>query len=102
MINAQTLALMKKSAVLINTARGGLVDEAALAKALNEGKIACACLDTVDGEPMSADNPLRLAKNCYITPHMAWVALETRERLVAIAAANLKAFMDGRPQNVVG
>ncbi len=102
MINAQTLALMKKSAVLISTARGGLVDEAALAKALNEGKIACACLDTVDGEPMSADNPLRLAKNCYITPHMAWVALETRERLVAIAAANLKAFMDGRPQNVVG
>lgn len=101
MINKYTLALMKKSAVLINTARGGLVDENALALALNAGKIACACLDTVDSEPMLADNPLRLAKNCYITPHVAWVARETRERLISIAAANLKAFLDGKPQNVV-
>lgn len=101
MINKETLALMKKNAVLINTARGGLVDEEALASALNSGKIACACLDTVDVEPMAADNPLRLAKNCYITPHVAWVALETRERLVKIAADNLKAFLNGKPQNVV-
>lgn len=100
-INKDTIALMKKSAVLINTARGGLVDESALASALNEGKIACACLDTVDVEPMASDNPLRLAKNCYITPHVAWVALETRERLVSIAFQNLKAFLDGNPQNVV-
>lgn len=101
MIDKQALALMKKNAVLINTARGGLVDEDALASALNSGKIACACLDTVDIEPMAKDNPLRFAKNCYITPHVAWVALETRERLVAIAAANLKAFLAGKPQNVV-
>lgn len=100
-INKKALSLMKKSAVLINTARGGLVDEDALASALNEEKIACACLDTVDVEPMSAGNPLRLAKNCYITPHVAWVALETRERLVGIALDNLKAFLDGKPQNVV-
>lgn len=100
-INKETLSLMKKSAVLINTARGGLVDEKALADALNAGKIAGAGLDTVASEPMLADNPLRTAKNCIITPHIAWTAHETRERLVGIVAGNLKAYIDGKPRNVV-
>lgn len=101
LINEHTLSLMKRSAVLINTARGGLVDEAALAKALNSGRIAGACADTVTVEPMKADNPLLHAKNCYITPHIAWTATEAKDRLVKIAAENLKAFLDGTPKNVV-
>ena len=101
LINKRTLALMKKSAVLVNTARGGLVDEPALADALNCGRLAGACLDTVAVEPMRADNPLRTAKNCYITPHIAWVAAETRQRLLGIAVGNLKAYINGKPQNVV-
>lgn len=101
LINRQTLALMKPEAVLVNTARGGLVDENALAEALNGGALAGACLDTVAVEPMLADNPLRCAKNCLITPHVAWVSYETRTRLVKIAAENLKSFLSGKPQNVV-
>lgn len=101
LINEKTIAQMKKGAVLINTARGGLVDEYALAAALNSGKLAVACLDTVAVEPMSADSPLLKAKNCYITPHVAWAPKETREKLIAIAAQNLKAFLEGKPQNVV-
>ncbi len=101
LINERTISLMKESAVLINTARGGLVDEAALAKALNSGRIAGACMDTVAEEPMRADNPLRGARNCYITPHVAWTAKETRNRLVGIAAENVRAFKEGKPQNVV-
>ena len=101
LVNERTLSLMKRSAVLINTARGGLVDEAALANALNSGKIAGACADTVSVEPMSADNPLLHAKNCYITPHIAWTATEAKERLIKIAAQNLKAFSEGNPQNTV-
>lgn len=101
LINKRTLSLMKKTAVLINTARGGLVDEKALAEALNSGRIAGACADTVTVEPMKADNPLLHAKNCYITPHIAWTATEAKERLVKIAAENLKAFLDGNPKNVV-
>lgn len=101
LVNRQMLALMKPDAVLINTARGGLVDEGALADALNGGEIAGACLDTVDGEPMRKDNPLRTAKNCLITPHIAWVAHETRARLVGVALENLKCFLDGKPQNTV-
>lgn len=101
MIDARALSLMKKTAVLVNTARGGLVDEAALADALNHGKIAGACLDTVATEPMRADNPLFNAANCIITPHIAWVARETRERLIKIAAGNLRAYIDGNPRNVV-
>lgn len=92
---------MKESAVLINTARGGLVDEAALADALNAGKIAGACLDTVAVEPMRADNPLYGAKNCVITPHVGWVPRETRKRLLGIVAGNLKAYIEGKPINVV-
>lgn len=101
LINADALRLMKKNAVLINTARGGLVDEKALADALNSGEIAGACLDTVAVEPMLADNPLFGAKNCLITPHVGWVPRETRARLVGIVAGNLRAYMEGRPINVV-
>ena len=101
LINGHTLSLMKSSAVLVNTARGGLVDEVALAKALNEGRIAGACADTVSVEPMKADNPLLNAKNCYITPHIAWTAVETKLRLVKIASDNLRAFIEGNPQNIV-
>lgn len=100
-INENSLDKMKSCAVLVNTARGGLVDENALANALNGGKIAGACLDTVAVEPMLADNPLRTAKNCIITPHIAWVATETRTRLLGIAVENLRAFLSGKPQNVV-
>ena len=101
LIDAKALSLMKESAVLINTARGGLVDEAALADALNAGKIAGACLDTVAVEPMRADNPLYGAKNCVITPHVGWVPRETRKRLLGIVAGNLKAYIEGKPINVV-
>ena len=101
LINERTISLMKSSAVIINTARGGLIDEAALANALNSGRVAGACMDTVSIEPMKENNPLLGAKNCYITPHVAWTAKETRNRLVGIAAANVRAFIEGTPQNVV-
>ena len=101
LVNEKTLSLMKRDAVLINTARGGLVNEADLAKALNSGRLAGAGLDTVSEEPMLKDNPLRLAKNCIITPHVAWVADETRSRLVHLAAENLKMFLNGTPINKV-
>ena len=101
MINAQSLAQMKKTAIVINTSRGGLVDEHALADALTAGKIAAYATDVLAVEPMPADNPLRLAPNTYITPHIAWAALETRLRLVEIAAANLSAYKKNSPQNVV-
>ena len=100
-IDGRALGLMKGDAVLINTARGGLVDEQALADALNKDKIAGAGLDTVAAEPMRADNPLYRAENCVITPHMAWTAHETRARLIGIVAGNLQAFIDGKPVNVV-
>lgn len=101
MVNAKTLALMKPSSVIINTARGGLIDEAALADALNSGRLYGAGLDTVSTEPMREDNPLIGAKNCVITPHIAWVARETRSRLVGLAAENLRKFLEGTPINVV-
>ena len=100
-INAEALSKMKQNCVLINTARGGLIDEAALANALNSGKIAGACLDTVSEEPMKKDNPLVNAKNCLITPHIAWMPKETRQRLIGTVAANLSAFIDGNPRNVI-
>lgn len=100
-INKQTLSLMKKDAVIINTARGALIDEQALADALNEGRIGGACLDTLSAEPPKDGNPLLKAKNCLITPHIAWVPRETRQRLVEVAAGNLQAFENGTPRNVV-
>ena len=101
LVNERTLALMKPSAVLINTARGGLADERALAEALNSGRLWGAGLDSVAVEPMREDNPLRTARNCLITPHIAWTALETRTRLVHTAYENLKCFISGKPQNIV-
>ncbi len=101
MINAGTLSLMKPTALLINTARGGLVDEQALADALNSGKIAGAGIDVLTNEPMRADCPLYKAKNCVITPHIAWAPIETRERLLEVVAANLEAWLKGSPQNNV-
>lgn len=100
-INEKTLAEMKDGAVLINTARGGLLDEAAVRAALNSGKLAAAGVDVVTVEPMRADNPLLHAKNCLITPHVAWCPLEARIRLLNIATQNLKDFIEGRANNVV-
>lgn len=100
-INARTLALMKPTAVIINTARGALADEQALADALNAESIAGACLDVLSAEPMRKDCPLFGAKNCIITPHIAWGPKETRTRLVSIVADNIRAFLSGKPQNVI-
>jgi glycerate dehydrogenase len=92
---------MKDTAILINTSRGGAVCEADLADALNTGKIAAAYLDVLEKEPMFADTPLRTAKNCVITPHTAWAALETRRRLVDIVCGNISAWLNGAPVNKV-
>lgn len=101
LINKQTLEKMKKTAFLINTSRGQVIVEKDLADALNQGKIAGAALDVLSQEPPAADNPLLTAKNCIITPHIAWAAKETRARLMNIAVENLKAWMDGKPVNCV-
>lgn len=101
LVNARTIELMKRDAVIINTARGGIIDEAALASALNSGRIAGACLDVLASEPMKKDCPLYRAKHAVITPHVAWVPASTRQRLVDAVAANLAAFMAGKPINVV-
>jgi glycerate dehydrogenase len=92
---------MKPTAFLINTSRGPLIDEKALADALNTSKIAGAGLDVLSQEPPEADNPLLKAKNCYITPHIAWATRAARQRLMDIAVANIRAFMNGRLQNAV-
>lgn len=101
-VNRALLARMKSTAFLINTARGGLINEQYLADALAEGRVAGAGLDVVSSEPIDAGNPLLHAPNCLITPHMAWAALEARQRLMKIAAQNLQAFLEGKPRNVVG
>ena len=101
MVNAATLALMKPTAFLINTARGALVDEAALAQALRDGRIAGAGVDVLSAEPPPADNPLLAAPNCIITPHIAWASREARANLIHHACENLKAFLAGAPINVV-
>ncbi len=101
MADARRLSLMKPSAILINTARGPLVDEAALADALNEGRIFAAGLDVLCNEPPEAECPLVGARNCFITPHIAWASSEARERLFEIAFENLKAYAEGRVQNRV-
>ncbi|EPT34092.1 4-phosphoerythronate dehydrogenase [Bacteroidetes bacterium oral taxon 272 str. F0290] len=93
MINAQTLALMKPTAILINTGRGPLVQEQDLADALNSGVIAAAGLDVLSSEPPQRDHPLLTARNCYITPHIAWATKEARTRLMSMAVANLKGYM---------
>ena len=101
MINEKSLALFKSTAYLINTARGGLIDENALAAALNSGKIAGAALDVLTSEPPKADNPLIYAKNCIITPHMAWASLEARVRLLHATEDNVRAFLQNAPINKV-
>lgn len=101
LIGTEQLSLMKKSAMLINSSRGPVVNEQALADALKEGKIAAAALDVLVSEPMSDTCPLKDAPNCAITPHIAWAPLETRMRLMDIALENLRAYLNGTPQNVV-
>ncbi|HPA87522.1 MAG TPA: D-2-hydroxyacid dehydrogenase [Bacteroidales bacterium] len=101
MINIDNLRLMKRSSFLINTARGPLIAEKDLADALNQGIIAGAGLDVLSVEPPPPDNPLLRAKNCIITPHIAWATLESRKRLMHIAAGNISAFLDGKAINVV-
>ena len=101
MINQEAIQQMKDGVILLNTARGGLLDEAAVAEALNAGEIYAAGVDVVSKEPMAADNPLLKAKNCFITPHIAWAPVETRERLMGIAVDNFAAFIHGTEKNVV-
>ncbi len=101
MVNAQRLSLMKQSAILINTGRGQLINEQDLANALNEGKIYAAGLDVLSQEPPRADNPLLSARNCYITPHIAWASTEARERLMNILIENLQAYLGDKPINNV-
>ena len=101
-VNARTLALMKPSAVLINTARGGVTDEQAVVDALNEERLRGAGIDVLCEEPMRDNHPYLTAKNCYVTPHVAWGSLEARTRLIGIVADNLIAWRDGKSQNCVG
>ncbi|HET6441381.1 MAG TPA: D-2-hydroxyacid dehydrogenase [Phycisphaerae bacterium] len=101
LVNAGRLALMKPTALLINTSRGPVVNERDLAEALSAGRIAGAGLDVLSTEPPKADNPLLAAKNCFITPHIAWATRAARERLMKTVVANVRAFLAGRPQNVV-
>lgn len=100
-INKETLALMKPNAFLLNVARGAIVVEADLAAALNSGRIAGAGVDVLSSEPPKADNPLLGAKNCIITPHIAWAPVESRIRLVDLAVDNLEHYLKGSPINVV-
>jgi glycerate dehydrogenase len=100
-VNRELLRLMKPTALLINTARGGLVNEKDLAEALNEDRLGGAAVDVVSAEPMKGDNPLLGAKNCIITPHIAWATLAARRRLMETTVRNVAAFMAGRPENVV-
>jgi glycerate dehydrogenase len=100
-INAKSLAKMKSSAFLINTSRGPLVIEQDLADALNSGRLAGAAVDVLSSEPPASDNPLLRAKNCIVTPHIAWATKEARTRLLEASIANLRAFLDGHPVNVV-
>lgn len=100
-VNAALLARMKPGALFVNTARGGLVDETALAAALRAWRPGAAAVDVIAQEPMRADCPLLGLPNCVITPHLAWASEEARQRLLGITLANLRAFLADAPQNVV-
>ncbi|WP_445736056.1 D-2-hydroxyacid dehydrogenase [Mariniflexile sp.] len=101
MINSDAISKMKDGVMIINTSRGGLIHESDLKDALNSGKVAGAAVDVVSVEPIKADNPLLLAKNCIITPHIAWAPKESRSRLIQTAAENLEAYLESKPVNVV-
>jgi glycerate dehydrogenase len=101
LVNGRRLARVKPGAFLLNAARGGLVVDADLAEALNEGRLAGAAMDVVSHEPIQPDNPLLTARNCLITPHIAWATREARQRLLATTIANVVNFVQGRPTNVV-
>lgn len=100
-VNAETLEWMKPTAILINTGRGPLIDEQAVADALNSGSLSAAGVDVLSTEPPTANNPLLTAKNCHFTPHIAWATKEARIRLMDIAINNLKAYQNGKPIHVV-
>ncbi len=101
LINAQTIAMMKDGAMLINTSRGGLIDEQALVDALESDKLRCAAVDVISQEPMAADNPLLYTSKVIITPHIAWAPLESRQRLLDCVVENIRCYLNGCPQNVV-
>ena len=101
LINRETLSLMRPSAILINTGRGPLVDDQAVAYALAEGQLAAFCADVLTEEPPKADNPLLSQPNAFITPHIAWATEEARSRLLQVAISNVQAFLNAKPQNVV-
>lgn len=101
MVDRRRLSLMKRTAILINTGRGALMDEEAVAEALNEERIYAAAMDVLCKEPPENDNPLLHARNCFITPHVAWASLEARQRLMTLTVENLRAFLHGAPVNVV-
>lgn len=101
LISKEKLELMKHHAFLINTSRGQLINETDLANALNEGRIAGAGLDVLSTEPPSSNNPLLKAKNCYITPHIAWASEEARRRMMKFTGENINAFISGTPHNLV-
>ena len=101
LINRESIARMKDGAILLNNSRGGLIDEQAVADALNSGKLYAAAVDVVTREPIVGSNPLLTAKNCLITPHISWAATACRQRIVDITAENIRAFLSGTPQNVV-
>ena len=101
LVNARRLAMMKRSAFLLNSARGGLIDETALAQALISGAIAGAGLDVLSTDPPAADNPLLSAPNCVIAPHLGWATLAARQRLFAVLVENIQGYLDGTPTNLV-
>ena len=100
-INRDTISRMKDGVILLNTSRGGLLDESAVAEALHSGKIRAAAVDVVSQEPIVESNPLLTAPNCIVTPHMAWAPIESRRRLVDCVIENIRCFLEGSPQNVV-
>jgi glycerate dehydrogenase len=101
LINADTLKLMKPTSILINTGRGPLVDDQAVADALKAKRLYAFCADVLTEEPPKADNPLLTLPNAYTTPHIAWATVEARARLIQVAIDNVKAFASGQPQNIV-
>ena len=101
LINEPTIAKMKPGAILLNTARGGLVNEQALADALKNGKLRGAAVDVVSAEPISPDNPLLTCPNCIVTPHMAWAPIESRQRIIDCTYRSITGYLNGQPVNVV-